>query len=133
MTSQTKTILGVIVFIIVIVIIVNWEKLFGKKNGTSTNGTGTGTGTGVRSFRVGGNLGIGPDAPSVTTSVSQPVSFRPTLNTVQNYGGVRTNRQIDTQRGTVNKEDCLCSSGKIYTCIGYKNCSHCCNDDSYPG
>ena len=37
MTNQTKTIIGVIVFIIVIVIIVNWNKWFGKKNGTVTS------------------------------------------------------------------------------------------------
>lgn len=49
------------------------------------------------------------------------------------YGGVRVSRDTDiNNRAPINKEDCLCGNGKIYTCIGYKNCSHCCKDDNYP-
>ena len=111
MTNQTKTILGVIVFIIVIVIIVNWNKWFGKKNGTSTNGTGTG----VRSYRVGGLVGGsvpgagGATSPSV--SVTAPIGnfsvARPSPRCPQgflDYGNVcRQGSRVTTPVNDPNK------------------------------
>lgn len=43
--SNTNKILLALLVIVIVVLIFNWKKWFGNKNGTTTNGTGTGTTT----------------------------------------------------------------------------------------
>ena len=54
MSEKTKTILAAIGLIVLLVIIFNLGKWFGKKNRTTT-----GTGTNLRRFQVGGGIGLG--------------------------------------------------------------------------
>jgi len=92
---KTKPILIILGTIAIILIIANWNKIFGKGNKTST------------SFARGGIV----------------------------YGEKRINRYyvrpVGLNAPPINKEDCLCGSGKTIHCIGYKNCSSCCKDDNY--
>lgn len=68
---------------------------------------------------AGTTLFLGTCTPNATTRISQDVKRFINSGPIAN-------------QPPINKEECLCGSGKVITCIGYKNCSACCKDDNYP-
>ena len=154
--TAKKTIITLVV-IAIIAFILYELKVFGNTNtflniggGDASRGSQNGTN---RSYAVGGI--VNPDMPGTGGGTQKagsvlvynrpgqvvcPAGTTLFLGVCEPNATTRISRDVSrfinspaiVNQPPVNKEQCLCGSGKVITCIGYKNCSACCKDDNYP-